>query len=81
MSDNLGRVITAGHAVTNTSGIDLQLNDGPYGRPRFVLLHFDNVNLTGGAKLTVDLGYFQDVCTAAAGSTLWIRSCHPTKQP
>ena len=81
MSHNLGRLVTDNRTVTNSSGIDLTPTSGPHGPARFVILHFDSVNLTGGAKLTVDLGYGQDVFTAAAGSTLWTRPANPGPGP
>lgn len=73
MSHRIGRVITEGHTVTQASGIDLDPPDGPFGPLRFVMLHFDNVNLSGGARLTVPLGYDTDVFTASSGSSFWSR--------
>jgi hypothetical protein len=37
------------------------------------MLHFDNVSLSGGAQLTVPLGYGTDVFNASSGSTFWSR--------
>ncbi len=77
MSHNLGRVVTDNRTVTNSSGIDLTPTSGPHGPARFVILHFDSVNLTGGAKLTVDLGYGQDVFTAGRR----LDPMDPTRRP
>ena len=73
MSHRTGRVIHDGRTVTQASGIDLDPADGPHGPVRFVMLHFDNANLSGGARLTVPLGYGIDVFTASSGSTFWSR--------
>ena len=73
MSHRLGRVIHDGRTVTQASGIDLDPSDGPHGPLRFVMLHFDNVNLSGGARLTVPLGYGDDVFTASSGGNFWSR--------
>ncbi|WP_162272779.1 VWA domain-containing protein [Nocardia lijiangensis] len=81
MTHNLGRVVVDGRSVTQASGIDLVPTAGPVGPARFVILHFDNVNLTGGAKLTVDLGYGQDVFAAGSGATFWSRPADPAAGP
>lgn len=73
MTHRIGRVIHDGRTVTQASGIDLEPSDGPHGPVRFVMLHFDNANLSGGARLTVPLGYDTDVFTASSGSTFWSR--------
>ncbi|NEW52760.1 VWA domain-containing protein [Nocardia cyriacigeorgica] len=81
MTHNLGRVVADGRTLTEASGIDLVPASGPVGPARFVILHFDNVNLTGGAELTVDLGYGQDVFSAGSGATLWTRPADPGAGP
>src|ERR1051325_8550022 len=73
MSHYLGRIVPDGRTFNQTTGLDLTPGPGPLGGPRFVLLHFTNVVLTGGAKLTVNLGYGTDVFTSAAGSEFWSR--------
>jgi hypothetical protein len=73
MSHYLGRVVADGRPITQTAGLDLMPGPGPLGGPRFVLLHFDNVVLAVGAKLTVNLGYDTDVFTSASGSDFWSR--------
>ena len=73
MSHRIGRVVHDGRTVTQASGIDLGPSDGPHGPVRFVMLHFDNVNLAGGASLTVPLGYGTDIFTASSGSDFWSR--------
>ncbi len=81
MTHTLGRVVTDGRTITSTSGVDLTPTPGPVGPARFVILHFDNVNLTGGAKLTVNLGYGTDVFTAGSGATIWSRPADPGPGP
>lgn len=73
MSHRLGRVVTDGRTVTQSSGIDLSPAAGPHGPVRFVILHFQNVHLDPGAHLTVPLGYGTDVFSAGAGSSFWTR--------
>ena len=73
MSHNLGRVVADGRTFNQTTGLDLTPSPGPLGGPRFVILHFDNVNLTGAAKLTVELGYGTDVFTRNSGADFWSR--------
>lgn len=43
------------------------------GGTKFVLLHFQNVDLPPGNRLEVDLGYGTDVFTAADGAQFWTR--------
>ncbi|TKJ37025.1 MAG: hypothetical protein CEE38_08970 [Planctomycetes bacterium B3_Pla] len=73
MSHNLGRIVPDGRTFNETTGLNLIPSPGPLGGPRFVMLHFDNVNLTGAARLTVDLGYGADVFNASSGSSFWSR--------
>src|SRR5260370_1366833 len=73
MSHYLGRVVADGSTFNQTTGLDLTPGPGPLGGPRFVMLHFDSVALSGGAKLTVNLGYGADVFTSSAGSDFWSR--------
>jgi hypothetical protein len=73
MSHKLGRIVPDGRTFDETAGLDLVPGPGPLGGPRFVILHFDSVNLIGPARLTVDLGYGTDVFSAGAGSTFWSR--------
>ncbi|MBP1688348.1 MAG: hypothetical protein H6Q33_4491 [Deltaproteobacteria bacterium] len=40
---------------------------------KFVMLHFQNVNLPGTNRLEVDLGYDTDVFTSADAGTFWTR--------
>ncbi|MGV9613522.1 VWA domain-containing protein [Nocardia xishanensis] len=81
MTHNLGRVVADGRSVTEASGIDLVPSAGSVGPARFVILHFDNVNLHGGAELTVDLGYGQDVFAAGSGTSFWTRPADPGAGP
>lgn len=55
MTHNLGRLVHDGRTFSNASGLDLVPGSGPLGGPRFVILHFDSANLSGGAKLEVPL--------------------------
>lgn len=74
MTHRLGRVITSDTIITQSSGIDLSPDAaGPHGPVRFVMLHFDNVELGPGARLTVPLGYDTDVFTASSGRGFWTR--------
>lgn len=74
MTHNLGRVVPDGRTFDETTGLDLVPGPGSLGGPpRFVILHFDTVNLTGAARLTVNLGYGTDVFNSSSGSTFWSR--------
>jgi hypothetical protein len=73
MTHFLGRVVADGRVFNQTTGLDLVPDPGPHGGPRFVVLHFDSVSLTAGAKLKVNLGYGTDVFKASAGSNFWSR--------
>jgi hypothetical protein len=73
MTHRLGRVVADGRSVNQANGIDLTPGAGPHGPVRFVILNFDNVVLSPGAELRVDLGYGTDVFTANSGSTFWTR--------
>jgi len=73
MTHNLGRLVPDGRTVSNTSGLTLVPGPGPLGPPRFIILHFDNVNLSGGARLAVNLGYGTDEFAAGSGTDLWTR--------
>jgi Trypsin-like peptidase domain/von Willebrand factor type A domain len=81
MTHNLGRLVHDGRTFNQTSGLDLVPSPGPLGGPHFVILHFDSVNLTGGAKLTVNLGYGTDVFNASSGSNFWSRPVDTSISP
>ncbi|HEY9218525.1 MAG TPA: serine protease, partial [Phenylobacterium sp.] len=81
MTHTLGRRVTDGRTVTDSAAVDLTPTPGPVGPARFVILHFDNVNLSGGAKLTVALGYGTDVFTAGSGADIWTRPANPGPGP
>lgn len=81
MSHFLGRVVADGRTVNQTTGLDLVPSPGALGGPRFVILHFDNVNLSGAAKLTVNLGYGTDVFNASSGSSFWSRPVDTSVSP
>jgi hypothetical protein len=73
MSHNLGPIVQNGTVITHNNGLDLD----PPGTPHFVMLHFDSVQLNGGAKLTVALGYDTDSFGASAGGDFWSRPADP----
>jgi hypothetical protein len=73
MTHNLGRVVRVNQTITDGAGFDFVPGSGPHGGPRFVILHFDNVNLHAGATLTINLGYGVDAFGAGAGSSFWSR--------
>lgn len=81
MTHRLGRVVSDGRTVTQASGIDLNPSAGPHGPVRFVILHFDNVNLDANAQLTVQLGYGTDVFTSNSGSSFWSRPADTANLP
>jgi hypothetical protein len=81
MTHYLGPVVTDGRTVTQASGLDLVPRPGPLGGPRFVILHFDNVTFSGGADLTVNLGYGSDVFNASSGGAFWSRPVDPSIGP
>jgi len=81
MSHRLGRVVSDGRTVTQSSGLDLTPSSGPHGPNRFVILHFTNVQLDPGAHLTVPLGYGTDVFSAGAGSSFWTRPINTATLP
>ncbi len=73
MSHFLGPVVPDGRTLNQSTGLDLTPRAGSLGGPRFVILHFDNVNLVGNAKLTVELGYDTDVFNKNSGASFWSR--------
>jgi hypothetical protein len=81
MTHNLGRVVPDGRTFNNTTGLDLSPGAGPLGGPRFVILHFDSVNLTVGARLEVPLGYGTDVFTRDSGTNFWSRPVDTSSPP
>lgn len=70
MTHDLGRIIPVSQTITHTSPFNLVPSPGPLGGPRFVILRFDNVALSEGARLEVDLGYGVDSFSSDAGDTL-----------
>ena len=92
MSHVCGRVVNVGTRLGPDTGAapsgagfwELMFTPSPAlmgGPPRFVLLHFDNVALPGGARLEVDLRYGTDTFTAAAGADVWTRPVDPKPGP
>jgi hypothetical protein len=51
------------------------------GAPRFVLLHLTAMSLPGTSRVEIELGYSQDVFTAASGADVWTRPVDPALGP
>lgn len=81
MTHYLGRVVPDGRTFNEAEGLDFIPSPGPLGGPRFVILHFDSVNLTGAAKLTVNLGYDTDVFNTSSGASFWSRPADTSLSP
>src|SRR5215203_2612744 len=81
MTHYLGPVIPDERTFNETAGLDLNPRPGPLGGPRFVILHFDGVNLTEGARLEVPLGYGTDIFTKSSGSSFWSRPIDTLSSP
>jgi hypothetical protein len=81
MSHFLGPVVNDGRTFNQSTGLDFVPRAGALGGPRFVILHFDNVNLSGAAKLTVELGYGTDVFNASSGNDFWSRPIDTSVSP
>ena len=81
MTHFLGVVVPDGRTFSQTTGLDLTPRAGALGGPRFVILHFDNVNLSASAKLTVELGYATDVFNRNSGSSFWSRPVDTSVAP
>jgi hypothetical protein len=81
MTHYLGPVIPDGRTFSETAGLDLSPRPGPLGGPRFVILHFDAVNLTEGARLEVPLGYGTDIFTKSSGPKFWSRPIDTSSSP
>lgn len=47
--------------------------NAPNGGTKFLMLHFTAMDLPGGNRLEVDLGYDQDVLTSESGTEFWTR--------
>ena len=77
MSHNLGRIVPDGRTFNQAAGLDLVPGSGA----RFLILHFDNVNLQGAASLTVDLGYGTDVFNKSSGPSFWSRPVDTAGSP
>ena len=51
------------------------------GTPRFVMLHLTALDLPGGSRVEVELGYGQDVFTAGSPADVWTRPADPGPGP
>ena len=56
----------------NTWAVDFPYTDAPSGT-KLLMLHFQNVDLSGANRLEVDLGYDTDVFTSGDGASFWTR--------
>ncbi len=81
MTHDLGRVVPVSQIITDASPLNLVLDPSPIGSPRFAMLHFDNVSLSGGARLEVNLGYTTDVFSSGAPSDFWTRPADAATAP
>jgi len=81
MTHDLGPVVSDGRVLDESTGIDFIPAPGVIGDPRFVMLHFDNVALSGSARLHVDLGYGTDIFNPSSGSSFWSRPADPGSGP
>jgi len=84
MTHTIGRIVpvTAGGQVTAGSPLSFTPHDAVAGGPpRFVMLHFRDVSLASGSKLTVQLGYGVDEFTSDSPSHVWTRPIDPKLGP
>jgi hypothetical protein len=93
VSHNVGRIVTVtGTRIGPDSGTppatpevwELAFTPQPAltgGTPRFVLLHLTAMSLPGMSRVEVELGYSQDVFTAASGADVWTRPIDPAPGP
>src|SRR4051812_32882460 len=81
MSHFLGVVVHDGRTFNQSAGLDFTPRAGSLGGPHFVMLHFDNVSLSGAAQLTVELGYGTDVFNTSSGGDFWSRPVDTTVLP
>lgn len=93
MSHNVGRIVTlpgprigpdSGSAPTSPGVWEQSFSPDPAltgGIPRFVLLHLTAMSLPGPSRIEVELGYSQDVFTAASGADVWTRPVDPALGP
>jgi len=58
MTHYLGPVVPDGRTLNQVTGLDFVPRPGSLGGPRFVILHFDNVSLSGNARLTVETAFY-----------------------
>lgn len=81
MTHDLGRIVPVSQVITDASPFDLVLGPSPIGSPRFAILRFDNVSLSGSARLEVNLGYATDVFSSGAGDAFWTRPADAASAP
>ena len=93
MSHNVGRIVTvpgprigpdSGSAPTSPGVWEQSFSPDPAltgGIPRFVLLRLTAMSLPGPSRIEVELGYSQDVFTAASGADAWTRPVDPAPGP
>ncbi len=74
MSHKLGPFIRVEKTITDTEGYELKrCEQGEPCSVSFVFLHFDNANLSPGARVEIPLGYDTDVFTNNSGGDFWSR--------
>src|ERR1700704_5776156 len=57
----------------NTWAFDLDPGPPPAGGIKFIIVHLQNLNITGNNRVEIDLGYDKDVITATTDSEFWSR--------
>jgi hypothetical protein len=92
MSHNCGPIVPVGSRIGPDSGAtatapgvwEFLLTPQPAatgGRPRFVILHFVNLQFPGASRLEVDVRYGTDTFTGASGADGWTRPIDPVPGP
>jgi hypothetical protein len=57
----------------NTWSFDFDPGPPPAGGIKFILVHLQNLNITGNNRVEIDLGYDKDVITATSDQEFWSR--------
>jgi hypothetical protein len=93
VSHNVGRIVAVPSTRIGPDGPLAPVSQGVWefsftpepslvgGTPRFVLLHLTAVNLAGGSRVEVELGYGQDVFIAGGPIDVWTRPIDPALGP
>jgi hypothetical protein len=59
--------------AANTWAFDLDPGPPPAGGIKFIIVHLQNLNITGNNRVEIDLGYDKDVITATTDFEFWSR--------